>query len=127
VGRYLIDTDILIDYSWAREPSFSLILVMLASKDELGICAVQLAEIYAGQERGERHDFDAFLDGFPCWDITPSVGILAGSFRRLSSRGGRTIQTPDALNAAVAFHVEATIVTRNAKDYPMAEVEVLVP
>lgn len=127
MSRYLADTDVLIDYSREQEPATSLLLVILASRDDVGICAVQLAEIYAGQERGERPAFDAFLDSLPCWEITPAVGLLAGDYRRTFAREGRAINTPDAINAAVAFRMAATVVTRNVKDYPMAEVEVLVP
>lgn len=127
MGRYLIDTDVIIDYAWEREPARSLFLVMLAGREDVGLCAVQLAEIYSGQERGERQALDAFLFALPCWEITPEVGIVAGDYRRTSARRGRTIATPDALNAAVAWSMGATIVTRNAKDYPMTDIDILVP
>ncbi len=127
MARYLVDTDVLIDYSWQREPAHGLVLVMLASQDEVGVCAVQFAEIYSGRERGERDDLDEFLAALPCWAITPEIGVLTGDYRRTFARLGRTIGTPDAINAAVARSVGATIVIRNVKDYPMSDVDVLVP
>ena len=127
MARYLIDTDVLIDYSRDRDPGRSIVLGMLARRDDVGICAVQLAEVYSGQEWGERGDFDTFLNNLPCWEINATVGILAGDYRRTFARLGRAIGTPDAINAAVARSVGATIVTRNLKDYPMSDVDVLVP
>lgn len=127
MGRYLVATNVLIDYSWHREPVLSLIGRMLAGQEEVGICAVQFAEIYSGQERGERSDLDRFLDAMPCWPITPGVDIAAGDDRRAFARIGRAIGTIDAIIAAVARSVGATIVTRNVRHYAMADVEVLVP
>jgi predicted nucleic acid-binding protein len=34
------------------------------------------------------------------------------------------VLTPDALNAAVAHEMRATIITRNVRDYPMPDVSV---
>jgi predicted nucleic acid-binding protein len=127
VARYLFDTDVLIDYSRRREPGHGLVLEILTRRDDVGICAVQLAEVYSGQEWGERGEFDTFLNNLPCWAITPEVGILAGDYRRTFARLGRAIGTPDAITAAVAWNVGATVVTRNARDYPMSDVDVLVP
>lgn len=100
---------------------------MLASRDEIGIGAFQPTGIHAGQARGERHAHDASLDRRPSGRVGPGTGLLAGWYRRTFPHLGRTIQTPDAINAAVAFRLGATVVTRNARDYPTAEVKVRVP
>lgn len=125
--RYLVDTDILIDFSRLLEPVRSRIREMVVAKDELGVCAVQLAEFYAGERRGKRPQFDAFLAGIPCWEITPEAAMRAGEYRYDMARRGRAIDTPDALNAAVAWSKQAVILTRNVKDYPMPDVRILVP
>ena len=62
MGRYLVDTDVLIDLSKGREPASSVIPAMAAAGEQLGICAVQLAEFYAGQPRGRQPPIDALLD-----------------------------------------------------------------
>lgn len=80
--RYLIDTDVIIDDAWDREPARSLSMVMLAGDDKVGVCAMQITEFDAGQERGERDDVDAFVDHRPCCGIAPEVGISAGNDRR---------------------------------------------
>jgi predicted nucleic acid-binding protein len=125
VARYLLDTDVLIDYSREREPVRSRIDALLAEGEDIGICAVQLAEFYAGRRRGDRPDWDTFIDALPCWGITPETAIQAGHYRFSFARRGRTIHTPDALNAAVAWRMRATVVTRNARDYPVPGVPIL--
>lgn len=125
MARYLLDTDVLIDYSKDREPIRSRIDALLADGEDVGLCAIQLAEFYAGRRRGDRVESDAFIDALPCWDITPAVAIQAGHYRFSFARRGRAIQTPDALNAAVAWRMRAAVVTRNVKDYPVPGVPIL--
>lgn len=125
VARYLLDTDVLIDLSKEWQPTRTRIDELLAADEELGVCAVQLAEFYAGRRRGDRPDYDAFIDSLPCWEITPETAIQAGHYRFSFARRGRTIDTPDALNAAVAWRMRATVVTRNVKDYPVPGVPIL--
>ena len=125
MARYLLDTDVLIDFSRLQEPALSWVATMAEAREQLGICAVQLAEFYAGERRGKRPAMDAFLARVPCWEITPEVATQAGHYRFSFARRGRAINTPDALNAAVAWRMRATVVTRNRKDYPIPGVTVL--
>lgn len=46
--RYLLDTTALIDFSKGREPARTRIPQMIAAGDELAVCAVNVAEFYAG-------------------------------------------------------------------------------
>jgi predicted nucleic acid-binding protein len=127
MSRFLLDTDVLIDVSRDREPALSLEMVLSADKAEIGICPVQLAEFYAGQDPGDRPAWDAFVNSLICWKITAAVGQCAVEYRRAFARHGQAIGTPDALNAAVAWTMGAAMVTGTGKDYPMAGVEVIVP
>jgi predicted nucleic acid-binding protein len=122
VARYLLDTDVLIDLSKGREPARSVIPAMTAAGDRFGICAVQLAEFYAGEPRGRQPLIDALLDALPLWPISRDAAFRAGAYRRQFTLLGVTILTPDALNAAVAWAMGATILTGNVRDYPMADV-----
>lgn len=127
MARYLIDTDVLIDLSKELEPARSRIAALLGAGEEVGLCPVQLAEFYAGRRRGHRADWDAFVDSLPCWVIDPESAIQAGHYRYSFARRGRTVQTPDALTAAVAWRMRATVITRNGKDFPVPGVPRLVP
>ena len=46
--RCLLDTTALIDFSKGRQPASSRILRMFEAGDEVGVCAIVVAEFYAG-------------------------------------------------------------------------------
>jgi predicted nucleic acid-binding protein len=119
---FLVDTDVLIDAGQGREPTRSRLLGLIAAGEELGICAVQLTEFYAGQAFGRHPAWDAFLDGLTLWPISRGAALRAGMYRRNFRLLGVTVLTPDALNAAVAWETGATILTGNVRDYPMPDV-----
>lgn len=125
MARYLLDTDVLVDFSRLVEPALSRISAMIRDGDEIGVYAVQLAEYYAGERRGKHPEMDALFSRIPCWALSPETAIRAGEYRYAFARRGRTIGTPDAINAAVAWEMRATIVTRNVKDYSTPGVPVL--
>ena len=50
--RYLLDTDALISYSKGRQPAVSRITQLIDQGDELGVCAVNVAEFFAGLAPG---------------------------------------------------------------------------
>lgn len=125
MARYLIDTDVLIDFSRLIEPTFSRLTAMAQEKHVIGVCAVQLAEYYSGERRGRRPRMDIFLARLPRWDVSADTAIRAGEYRFALAQRGRAIGVPDAINAAVAWEMRATIVTCNVKDYPTPGVPIL--
>jgi predicted nucleic acid-binding protein len=122
--RYLLDTDTLIDFSKGREPTRSRVLEMIDAGDVLGVCAVNVAEFYAGLPREHRHVWDDFFASLTYWDISKDAASLAGADRYQLGRSGKSVTTTDALVAAVARDHGATIITSNIKDYPMEDVTV---
>ena len=115
----------LVDLSKGREPARSRLPAMAAAGDELGICAVQLAEFYTGQPRGQQSDLDDFLHSLKLRCISRDAALRTGMYRHAYGRRGRTIATPAAPTAAVAWRMRATVLTGNVKDYPMPDVPVL--
>lgn len=123
--RYLLDTAALIDFSKAREPASSRILRMIESGDELGVCAVVVAEFYAGLVPQQRARWDEFFEALRFWEATREAAKQAGIWRYEFARKGTPLSTTDLLVAAVADQKDAAVVTNNVKDYPMDEVTVL--
>ena len=111
--------------SKGREPAQSRLPATAVAGDELGICAVQLAECYPAQPHGQQSDLDAFLDTLKLWSISHDAALRAGMYRHAHRRPGRTIVTPDELTAAVAWRMRATVVTGHLTDYPMPDVPLL--
>ncbi len=122
--RYLLDTTVLIDVSHHVEPVSSQVREWLDGPDEVGVCDVNVAEFFSGLKSDERSFWQPFIYELRYWPIAREVAVQAGVYRYSLGREGRTISVPDALVAAAAFHVGATLVTNNVKDYPMPRLTV---
>lgn len=125
MSRYLLDTTALIDFAKGREPASSRIVRMIESGDEVGVCAVVVAEFYAGLPPKERPSWDDFFEALRFWGATREAARQAGVWRYEFARRGTQLSTTDLLVAAVASQREAVVVTDNVKDYPMKEIDIL--
>lgn len=123
--RYLLDTTALIDFSKGREPAQSRVLQMIEDGAELGICAINVAEFYAGVPPVQRAVWDEFIASLTYWDISLEASKQAGRVRYEFARKGRALSTSDTLIAAVAQERDATIITNNVRDYPMENTRLL--
>ena len=123
--RYLLDTTALIDFSKGREPACFQIQGWIDGGDELGVCAINVAELFAGLPPQQRTQWEQFLAALALWDITRQAAVQAGTWRYDFARKGVALTTTDTLVAAVAKEQQAVIVTNNLKDYPMPAVQLL--
>jgi predicted nucleic acid-binding protein len=126
MSRHLVDTDALIDYSKGREPTVTRIRELLDQGDELGLCAINVAEFLTGIAPADREYWHTVLATMTYWPISFAAGARAGAWRKDLALQGRTMPLADALIAAVAVEQGATLVTRNAKDYRMPGLQLLV-
>jgi len=117
LSRYLLDTTAIIDFSKGREPTRSRILDMIDAGDELGVCAINVAEFYSGLPAERRDVWRNFLMALPYWEIAHETAENAGVQRYSLDRAGRNVSTTDALVASVARQHNATIITENVKDF----------
>lgn len=125
MARYLIDTSTLIDVSKRIEPIGFRLQRLVASGEVLGICPVQLAEFFTGIDPAESENWREWASSFNYWPISQNAAVLAGKYRFEYARRGIAIAIPDALTAAVAYENYATVITDNAKHFPMPEVATL--
>jgi len=117
--RYLLDTDTLIDFSKGWEPTRSRLLQLIESGEALGVCAITIAEFYAGIPPDNRAVWEEFFAALTYWDITREAATAAGRDRYDFARKGPPITTADSLIGAVAREQHAAILTTNIGDFPM--------
>jgi predicted nucleic acid-binding protein len=98
---------------------------MIDTGEELGICAINVAEFYSGVPVSERTIWDDFIGALAYWEITRDGATKAGHDRHGFLQRGQTLSTTDALVAAVAREQQATLVTDNTNDYPMTDIVLL--
>lgn len=116
---FLIDTDILIDISKNIKSTIDWFNQTLEEDSELAICPINITEFYSGLPPKDRPKWDNFFEPFNFWTITKNISRQAGIWRYEFSKKGITISTTDSLIAAIALVHNATLVTRNIKDYPL--------
>ena len=125
VSRYLLDTTVLIDFSKRREPALSLVRQLLARREELGVCPINVGEFFTGLTSADRLVWDEFLDLLYYWPISFAAARQAGIWRYDFARQGLALSMTDALVAAVALLENAILLTGNVKDFPMPEIRVV--
>jgi predicted nucleic acid-binding protein len=123
--RFLLDTDVLIDFSNGHEPGLSFVRRAVDDGDELGVTAVNLAEFWAGLTEPQRAAWEEFFEPLEYWTISPAAAKQAGRWRYDFARRGRPLPTTDTLIASVAQEQQAVIVTKNGRDFPMPGVRLL--
>src|ERR1700736_3863915 len=107
MSRYLLDTTVLIDFSKRRDPARSFIRGAIDAGDQLGICAVNIAEFYAGLAFRDRETWDEFVGSLHYWEISRPAAVRAGEYQYEFARKGQILSTMDALVAAVARENQA--------------------
>ena len=122
MALHLLDTTALVDFSKGIEPVGQRLLSMIAAGESLGVCAINVTEFYAGVRPAAHRLWDAFMDELFYWEISREAAVQAGAYRYDYARQGVSIGIQDAIIAAVAVEIGATILTDNPKHFPMPEV-----
>jgi len=119
--RLLLDTDVLVDYLRGREEAAA---YLEARSETLLISAITVAELYAGVREGEEsRRLAQFLGAFEIIPLDAEIARQGGLCHR-DYGPGHGVGLADALIAATAALHQAKLVTLNARQFPMVEVEV---
>lgn len=121
---YLFDTTVAIDWSLDDPGVVEVVEACFAETGLLYTCDVVTCEALSGGTHEERDVIRRFLGPLEFVALDPDGAADAGELRRRAGRSsGRTLG--DALIAALAQRLNATIVTRNAADYAVYDVPVI--
>ena len=94
--------------------------------DELGVCAVIVAEVESGLLTENRANWERFLtESLLFWTVSLAGAQRAGQERFAYARRGIQLSAAGALIAAVAREVGAVLVTDNAEDFPQPDLQVV--
>jgi predicted nucleic acid-binding protein len=115
----LIDSDILIEVSRARDIAILARWAELGRSDAGVVCSpVTVAELWHGARPHEHAVLDALFAAIPCIPIDKEIGALAGNYLRRFAKSHR-LELADALIAATASTHKLELWTRNRKHYPV--------
>jgi predicted nucleic acid-binding protein len=123
--RYLLDTTLIIDHAHGYEPAMRLLHRLYEEGAELFTCDVVVCEALSGGTDEHRQVIATLLDPLDFVATDPSAARAAGAARLERHRSGGRLGLGDAIIAAVARGMDATIVTRNRPDFERQGASVL--
>jgi predicted nucleic acid-binding protein len=116
---YLLDTSVIIDALNNKRRRGELLTGLAEQGHLLACCSVNVTEVYAGMREVEQASTAELLDSLLFYPVTFPIARLAGFLKRDYSRKGITLAIGDVTVAAVALYHHLTLITDNAKHYPM--------
>jgi predicted nucleic acid-binding protein len=122
---YVLDTTVLIDYARAFAGGPELVERLFGETGDLYTCDVISAEALSTGDELERDVIGRLLDALEYIAIDPEGARWAGGQRHARRLAGRRAPLADALIAATAWRMGATVVTRNGADFELFGVPVL--
>jgi len=123
VSDYLLDTNILVRY-FRKAEGYGDLLDALSGDDGLYISAITRLEIVRGMRDREREVTFGLLNSMQTIPMTADIADLAGELIRSWRTRGVTIGEADAVIVASALHKGLTLITTNARHFPMPELAV---
>lgn len=125
MAGYVLDTTVLIDHAKGRRDGVDILARLFAETGALYTCDVVSCEALAGGVADERDLIVRLLDALEYVAIDPDGARWAGRRRQQLRVAGRRAPLADALIAATAWRLDATVVTRNAGDFEPFGIPVL--
>ena len=125
MAKYLLDTTILINHLRGHPEVAELITSLAGQGHQLGLCCINVAELYSGLNPGEQARAEGLVDSLDFYEITREAAKQAGRFRYDFARRGITLSSADTLIAATAIEEVATLITANVRDFPMQDLQLL--
>jgi predicted nucleic acid-binding protein len=122
VARYLLDSDVIIEWLRGNERVVAWLTEHDAAGDLLACTPVSIAEVYAGLRPGEEGIIGDILGILHCVDIDARCGRKAGRYRQAFGRS-HGVEIADALIAATAQVHGLTLCSGNLRHYPMRDLK----
>lgn len=119
VPSYLLDTTVLIDYLRGHAEVRARLHALLEEGHELAVCAVSVAEVFAGLREKDRDATTRFLSTLKYFDLSFDVARVAGEYQYAFARRGRALKLTDVLIGATALAQDTSLLTNNVKDFPL--------
>lgn len=122
VMKVMLDTTFVIDHQRRVPAAVERMREMLERGDEPIVTSVVVSEAWVGAREPGDPALVLFLRYLEYVHAGPDTARVAGEFRADARRRGFTLGLADALIAASAFHMNATVLTRNVRDFALTPI-----
>jgi len=123
--KYLLDTTVLLDFAHDRAGVVELVDRLFTDGEILYTCDVVTCEALSGGDDLERRVIGGVLDALEYVALAPDGARWAAEARRTSRSAPGARSLADALIAAAARSLAATLVTRNPRDFERLGIRVM--
>jgi predicted nucleic acid-binding protein len=123
--RYLLDTTVIIDHVNGHPAAMALLHRLFDQGAELFTCDVVVCEALSGGDEEHREFVSRLVGSLEYVAADPDAARAAGAARLERRRSAGKLGLGDALIAAVARGINATVVTRNRPDFERQGASVL--
>jgi predicted nucleic acid-binding protein len=124
MSDHLLDSGILIRHL-RDQKGYPQLVARLSDESDVYISSYTRLEVVRGMYDREHKRTFGLLDSFKTIPMTGEIADLAGELIRSWRSRGVTLGDADAVIAASALHDGLTLVTTNARHFPMPELSVL--
>lgn len=124
MAAFLLDSTVLIDYLRGHPEVIARVQALANEGHNLGICAVNVAEVSAGMLEHEREVTERLLGWLEFLEISYETARAAGELQAELRRQGRKADLADTLIGTVALTNGSTLLTDNVKDFPLPGLQV---
>lgn len=122
--QYLLDTTVLADHIDGQYGAPEVLQRLFEETGDIFVCDAGVAEATSKGSEAQIRAMDRLLTAFEYVSTSPKAARRAGDYRRLQGQTSHR-RLGDALIAAVAWSLGATVVTRNPGDFAGYGVPVL--
>lgn len=122
--RYLLDTSFLIDHMRGDAAARHRMVSLWSEAEALNVNEIVVCELFTGLNELDLEAGRAFVRPLEFVQPGPEAAESAGRWRAAARARGRTLSLADALIAAAADSLGATVLTRNERDFALTPVKV---
>ena len=124
MSDYLLDSGILIRHL-RNQRGYPQLVDRLSGEAEVYISSYTRLEVVRGMHNRESKKTFSLLDSFETIPMTGEIAYLAGALIRSWRSRGVILGDADAVIVASALHNGLTLVTTNARHFPMSDLAIL--
>jgi predicted nucleic acid-binding protein len=123
LANYLLDTNILILVLRSAPKALDFLDDLTKNEEGIFVSVVTRTEIFAGMHAHEEQRTRDLLRLIISLPLDEPIADQAGRFIYEYARQGNHLSVPDAQIATTALHHNLTLVTTNAKHFPMPDLK----